>query len=163
MDYIWIILLVLSAILIASYGKKVSKAEHPNACEKEGRKGKKSKKAKKAKKAKKQKAQKPLRENRMLEFSMAGLFIGIVASFVLTDKVALLLSGCFFAGLVLGMIFRKKTYVESLDELDIEEDYTPDFEAEENAEAETADEFTFEPFSVDFDAEEPEAEIITAE
>lgn len=139
MDYIWIILLALSAILIASYSKKVDKAQHPNAY-------KKTKKGKKAKKAKKQKAQKPLRENRILEFSMAGLFIGIVASFLLADKVALVMSGCFFAGVVLGMIFRKKTYVESLDELEIEEEIYLGY-ASYN-EAETA---------------EPEAEIITAE
>lgn len=127
MDYIWIILLALSAILIASYAKKVDKAQHPSAY-------KKTKKGKKAKKAKKQKAQKPLRENRILEFSMAGLFIGVVASFLLTDKVALVMSGCFFAGVVLGMIFRKKTYVESLDELEIEDEiylgYTSYNEAE---------------------------------
>lgn len=140
MDYIWIILLALSAILIASYSKKVDKAQHPNAY-------KKTKKGKKAKKAKKQKSQKLLRENRMLEFSMAGLFIGVVASFILTDKVALVLSGCFFAGVVLGMIFRKKTYVESLDELEIEEEYEAAVE-----EAAVAEEVT-----------EPEAEIITAE
>ena len=96
MDYIWIILLALSALLIAIYSKKVDKAQHPNAY----------KKAKKGKKAKKQKAQKPLRENRMLDFSLIGLFIGIVASTVLTDKAALLISGGFFAGVVLGMIFR---------------------------------------------------------
>lgn len=147
MDYIWIILAALSAILIAIYAKKVDKAQHPNAY-------KKTKKGKKAKKAKKQKAQKPLRENRMLEFSLAGLFIGIVASTVMTDMVAILITGCFFAGLVLGMIFRKKTYVESLDELDIEEDYEPTPMAEEAFE-----EPAFEA------AEEPEleAEIITAE
>ena len=116
MDYIWIILLALSAILLAINGKRVNKAEHPNTYKKE-------KKGKKAKKAKKQKAVKPLRENRILEFSMAGLFVGVVASFILTDKVALVLSACFFAGIVLGMIFKKKTYVESLDELDIEEDF----------------------------------------
>ena len=140
MDYIWIILLALSAILIASYSKKVDKAQHPNAY-------KKTKKGKKAKKAKKQKSQKLLRENRILEFSMAGLFIGVVASFILTDKVALVLSGCFFAGVVLGMIFRKKTYVESLDELEFEEEYEAAVE-----EAAVAEEVT-----------EPEAEIITAE
>lgn len=139
MDYIWIILLALSAILIAAYSKKVDKAQHPNAY-------KKTKKGKKAKKAKKQKAQKPLRENRILEFSMAGLFIGIVASFLLADKVALVMSGCFFAGVVLGMIFRKKTYVESLDELEIEDEIYLGHTSYN--EAETA---------------EPEAEIITAE
>jgi uncharacterized ion transporter superfamily protein YfcC len=139
MDYIWIILLALSAILIAAYSKKVDKAQHPNAY-------KKTKKGKKAKKAKKQKAQKPLRENRILEFSMAGLFIGIVASFLLADKVALVMSGCFFAGVVLGMIFRKKTYVESLDELEIEDEIYLGYTSYN--EAETA---------------EPEAEIITAE
>ena len=139
MDYIWIILLALSAILIASYSKKVDKAQHPNAY-------KKTKKGKKAKKTKKQKAQKPLRENRILEFSMAGLFIGIVASFLLADKVALVMSGCFFAGVVLGMIFRKKTYVESLDELEIEDEIYLGYTSYN--EAETA---------------EPEAEIITAE
>ena len=139
MDYIWIILLALSAILIAAYSKKVDKAQHPNAY-------KKTKKGKKAKKAKKQKAQKPLRENRILEFSMAGLFIGIVASFLLADKVALVMSGCFFAGVVLGMIFRKKTYVESLDELEIEDEIYLGYTSYN--EAETA---------------EPEAEIINAE
>ncbi len=139
MDYIWIILLALSAILIAAYSKKVDKAQHPNAY-------KKTKKGKKAKKAKKQKTQKPLRENRILEFSMAGLFIGIVASFLLADKVALVMSGCFFAGVVLGMIFRKKTYVESLDELEIEDEIYLGYTSYN--EAETA---------------EPEAEIITAE
>lgn len=159
MDYIWIALVALSAIILAVYGKKVEKAQHPNAV----KATKKGKKNKKAKKEKKQKVQKPLRENRILEFSMAGLFIGIVASFMLADKVALIMSGCFFAGIVLGMIFRKKTYVESLDELDIEEDYAPDLAAETPVEAETVDEFTLEPFSVDFEAEEPEAEIITAE
>ena len=137
MDYIWIILLALSAILLAINGKRVNKAEHPNTYKKE-------KKGKKVKKAKKQKAVKPLRENRILEFSMAGLFVGVVASFVLTDKVALVLSACFFAGIVLGMIFKKKTYVESLDELDIEEDFE---------EAPVAAE----------EAAELEAEIITAE
>lgn len=116
MDYIWIIFAALSAILLAIYSKKVDKAQHPNAY----------KKAKKGKKAKKEKAQKPLRENRMLEFSLIGLFVGVVASTVLTDKVALLCSAGLFAGIVLGMIFRKKTYVESLDELEVEEDYTPD-------------------------------------
>ena len=139
MDYIWIILLALSAILIAAYSKKVDKAQHPNAY-------KKTKKGKKAKKAKKQKAQKPLRENRILEFSMAGLFIGIVASFLLADKAALVMSGCFFAGVVLGMIFRKKTYVESLDELEIEDEIYLGYTSYN--EAETA---------------EPEAEITTAE
>ena len=139
MDYIWIILLALSAILIAAYSKKVDKAQHPNAY-------KKTKKGKKAKKAKKQKAQKSLRENRILEFSMAGLFIGIVASFLLADKAALVMSGCFFAGVVLGMIFRKKTYVESLDELEIEDEIYLGYTSYN--EAETA---------------EPEAEIITAE
>ena len=139
MDYIWIILLALSAILIAAYSKKVDKAQHPNAY-------KKTKKGKKAKKAKKQKAQKLLRENRILEFSMAGLFIGIVASFLLADKVALVMSGCFFAGVVLGMIFRKKTYVESLDELEIEDEIYLGYTSYN--EAETA---------------EPEAEIINAE
>ena len=139
MDYIWIILLALSAILIAAYSKKVDKAQHPNAY-------KKTKKGKKAKKAKKQKAQKPLRENRILEFSMAGLFIGIVASFLLADKAALVMSGCFFAGVVLGMIFRKKTYVESLDELEIEDEIYLGYTSYN--EAETA---------------EPEAEIINAE
>ena len=79
MDYIWIILLALSAILLAINGKRVNKAEHPNTYKKE----KKGKKGKKSKKAKKQKAVKPLRENRILEFSMAGLFVGVVASFVL--------------------------------------------------------------------------------
>ena len=144
MDYIWIILLALSAILLAINGKRVNKAEHPNTYKKE-------KKGKKAKKAKKQKAVKPLRENRILEFSMAGLFVGVVASFVLTDKVALVLSACFFAGIVLGMIFKKKTYVESLDELDIEEDFeeAPVAAEEISAEAE--------------EAAELEAEIITAE
>lgn len=146
MDYIWIILLALSAILIAAYSKKVDKAQHPNAY-------KKTKKGKKAKKAKKQKAQKPLRENRILEFSMAGLFIGIVASFLLADKVALVMSGCFFAGVVLGMIFRKKTYVESLDELEIEEDFEEATVAAEEAPAEAEAE----------EAAELEAEIITAE
>lgn len=139
MDYIWIILLALSAILIAAYSKKVDKAQHPNAY-------KKTKKGKKAKKAKKQKAQKPLRENRILEFSMAGLFIGIVASFLLADKVALVMSGCFFAGVVLGMIFRKKTYVESLDELEIEDEIYLGYTSYNEAEV-----------------TEPEAEIITAE
>ena len=144
MDYIWIILLALSAILLAINGKRVNKAEHPNTYKKE-------KKGKKSKKAKKQKAVKPLRENRILEFSMAGLFVGVVASFVLTDKVALVLSACFFAGIVLGMIFKKKTYVESLDELDIEEDFeeAPVAAEEISAEAE--------------EAAELEAEIITAE
>lgn len=144
MDYIWIILLALSAILLAINGKRVNKAEHPNTYKKE-------KKGKKAKKAKKQKAVKPLRENRILEFSMAGLFVGVVASFILTDKVALVLSACFFAGIVLGMIFKKKTYVESLDELDIEEDFeeAPVAAEEISAEAE--------------EAAELEAEIITAE
>lgn len=146
MDYIWIILLALSAILIASYSKKVDKAQHPNAY-------KKTKKGKKAKKAKKQKSQKLLRENRILEFSMAGLFIGVVASFILTDKVALVISGCFFAGVVLGMIFRKKTYVESLDELEIEEDFEEAPVAAEEAPAEAEAE----------EAAELEAEIITAE
>lgn len=146
MDYIWIILLALSAILIAAYSKKVDKAQHPNAY-------KKTKKGKKAKKAKKQKAQKPLRENRILEFSMAGLFIGIVASFLLADKVALVMSGCFFAGVVLGMIFRKKTYVESLDELEIEDDFEEATVAAEEAPAEAEAE----------EAAELEAEIITAE
>ena len=146
MDYIWIILLALSAILIAAYSKKVDKAQHPNAY-------KKTKKGKKAKKAKKQKAQKPLRENRILEFSMAGLFIGIVASFLLADKVALVMSGCFFAGVVLGMIFRKKTYVESLDELEIEEDFEEAPVAAEEAPAEAEAE----------EAAELEAEVITAE
>ena len=139
MDYIWIILLALSAILIAAYSKKVDKAQHPNAY-------KKTKKGKKAKKAKKQKAQNPLRENRILEFSMAGLFIGIVASFLLADKVALVMSGCFFAGVVLGMIFRKKTYVESLDELEIEDEIYLGYTSYNEAEV-----------------TEPEAEIITAE
>lgn len=133
MDYIWIILLALSAILIAVYGKKVDKAQHPNAY----------KKTKKGKKAKKEKAVKPLRENRILEFSMAGLFIGIVASFILTDKVALVISGCFFAGVVLGMIFKKKTYVESLDELEIEEEIYLGYTS--------------------YETKEPEAEFITAE
>ncbi len=143
MDYIWIVLVALSAILLAINGKRVNKAEHPNTY-------KKAKKGKKAKKAKKQKTVKPMRENRVLEFSMAGLFIGIVASFLLADKVALVLSGCFFAGIVLGMIFKRKTYVESLDELDIEEEAEPSlgytaYEAAEEVEAEL------------------EAEIITAE
>ena len=102
---------------------------------------------KKAKKAKKQKAVKPMRENRVLEFSMAGLFIGIVASFLLADKVALVLSGCFFAGIVLGMIFKRKTYVESLDELEIEEEYEEAVSLDYTA----------------YESEEPEAEIITAE
>ena len=146
MDYIWIILLALSAILIAAYSKKVDKAQHPNAY-------KKTKKGKKAKKAKKQKAQKPLRENRILEFSMAGLFIGIVASFLLADKVALVMSGCFFAGVVLGMIFRKKTYVESLDELEIEDDFEEATVAAEEIPAEAEAE----------EAAELEAEIFTAE
>ena len=140
MDYIWIVLVALSAILLAINGKRVNKAEHPNTY-------KKAKKGKKAKKAKKQKTVKPMRENRVLEFSMAGLFIGIVASFLLADKVALVLSGCFFAGIVLGMIFKRKTYVESLDELEIEEEYE---------EAVSLDYTTYE-------SEEPEAEIITAE
>lgn len=147
MDYIWIILLAISAIIIAVYSKKVDKAEHPASYKKEGKKGKKAKKAKKA-----QKAKKPLRENRMLEFSMAGLFIGIVASTLMPEKIAILISGCFFAGLVLGMIFKKKTYVESLDELDIDEDFEEAPVAEECFEEATADE---EP--------ELEAEIITAE
>ena len=146
MDYIWIILLALSAILLAINGKRVNKAEHPNTYKKE-------KKGKKAKKAKKQKAVKPLRENRILEFSMAGLFVGVVASFILTDKVALVLSACFFAGIVLGMIFKKKTYVESLDELDIEEDFEEAPVSAEEAPAETEAE----------EAAELEAEIITAE
>ena len=149
MDYIWIILLALSAILLAINGKRVNKAEHPNTYKKE----KKGKKAKKAKKAKKQKAVKPLRENRILEFSMAGLFVGVVASFILTDKVALVLSACFFAGIVLGMIFKKKTYVESLDELDIEEDFEEAPVAAEEAPAEAEAE----------EAAKLEAEIITAE
>ena len=144
MDYIWIILLALSAILLAINGKRVNKAEHPNTYKKE-------KKGKKAKKAKKQKAVKPLRENRILEFSMAGLFVGVVASFILTDKVALVLSACFFAGIVLGMIFKKKTYVESLDELDIEEDFEEAPVAAEEIPAEAEE------------AVELEAEIITAE
>ncbi|MBR3947884.1 MAG: hypothetical protein IKJ70_00590 [Clostridia bacterium] len=144
MDYIWIILLALSAILLAINGKRVNKAEHPNTYKKE-------KKGKKAKKAKKQKAVKPLRENRILEFSMAGLFVGVVASFILTDKVALVLSACFFAGIVLGMIFKKKTYVESLDELDIEEDFEEAPVAAEEIPAEAEE------------AAELEAEIITAE
>lgn len=134
MDYIWIVFAALSAILLAIYGKKVDKAQHPGAY----------KKTKKGKKAKKQKAQKPLRENRVLEFSMAGLFIGIVVSFFLADKVALIISACFFAGIVLGMIFRKKTYVESLDELDIEDEiylgytaYQPDVTEPEEKEEET--------------------------
>ncbi len=110
MDYIWIILAALSAILIALYSKKVDKAEHPSAY------------VSKKKKKKKVKAQKPLRENRMLELSMVGLFLGIVASSYFTEKMALCLSVGFFAGLVLGMIFKKKTYVESLDELEIEEE-----------------------------------------
>ncbi len=145
MDYIWIILLALSAILLAINGKRVNKAEHPNTY-------KKSKKGKKAKKAKKQKAVKPLRENRILEFSMAGLFVGVVASFILTDKVALVLSGCFFAGIVLGMIFKKKTYVESLDELDIEEDFDEAPAAVEESPAPEAEETA-----------DLQAEIITAE
>ena len=144
MDYIWIILLALSAILLAINGKRVNKAEHPNTY-------KKAKKGKKAKKAKKQKAVKPLRENRILEFSMAGLFVGVVASFILTDKVALVLSACFFAGIVLGMIFKKKTYVESLDELDMEEDLEEAAVAAEEIPAEAEE------------AAELEAEIITAE
>lgn len=144
MDYIWIILLALSAILLAINGKRVNKAEHPNTYKKE-------KKGKKAKKAKKQKAVKPLRENRILEFSMSGLFVGVVASFILTDKVALILSACFFAGIVLGMIFKKKTYVESLDELDIEEDFEEAPVAAEEIPAEAEE------------AAELEAEIITAE
>ena len=139
MDYIWIVLVALSAILLAINGKRVNKAEHPNTY-------KKAKKGKKAKKAKKQKAVKPMRENRVLEFSMAGLFIGIVAAFLLADKVALVLSGCFFAGIVLGMIFKRKTYVESLDELEIEDEIYLGYTSYN--EAETA---------------EPEAEIITAE
>lgn len=139
MDYIWIVLLVLSAILLAINSKKVNKAEHPNTY-------KKAKKGKKAKKAKKQKAVKPLRENRVLEFSMAGLFIGIVASTVMADKVALVLSGCFFAGVVLGMIFKRKTFVESLDELYIEEEFEPELS-----------------YTAYEDFAEPEAEIITAE
>ena len=137
MDYIWIIFAALSAIILAIYSKKVDKAQHPGAY-------KKSKKGKKTKKAKKQKAPKLLRENRMLELSLAGLFLGIVASFYLTDMVPTLITGGFFAGLVLGMIFRKKTYVESLDELEIEDVYAPDLAYEETA-------------------TEPEAEIITAE
>ena len=144
MDYIWIVLAALSAILLAISSKRVSKAEHPNTY-------KKAKKGKKAKKAKKQKAVKPMRENRILEFSMAGLFIGVVASFFLADKVALVLSGCFFAGIVLGMIFKKKTFVESLDELDIDEEFE---------EAPVTEVLSEEPAT-----EEPEleAEIITAE
>ena len=138
MDYIWIVLVALSAILLAINGKRVNKAEHPNTY-------KKAKKGKKAKKAKKQKAVKPMRENRVLEFSMTGLFIGIVASFLLADKVAL--SGCFFAGIVLGMIFKRKTYVESLDELEIEEEYEEAVSLDYTA----------------YESEEPEAEIITAE
>ena len=140
MDYIWIVLVALSAILLAINGKRVNKAEHPNTY-------KKAKKGKKAKKAKKQKTVKPMRENRVLEFSMAGLFIGIVASFLLADKVALVLSGCFFAGIVLGMIFKRKTYVESLDELEIEEEYEEAVSRDYTA----------------YESEEPEAEIITAE
>ena len=139
MDYIWIVFAALSAILLAIYRKKVDKAQHPGAY----------KKTKKGKKAKKQKAQKPLRENRVLEFSMAGLFIGIVASFFLADKVALVLSGCFFAGIVLGMIFKRKTFVESLEELDIEEEPALDYTSYEAEEA--------------FAEPELEAEIITAE
>jgi hypothetical protein len=139
MDYIWIVLVALSAILLAINGKRVNKAEHPNTY-------KKAKKGKKAKKAKKQKAVKPMRENRVLEFSMAGLFIGIVASFLLADKVALVLSGCFFAGIVLGMIFKRKTYVESLDELEIEDEIYLGYTSYNEAEV-----------------TEPEAEIITAE
>lgn len=140
MDYIWIVLVALSAILLAINGKRVNKAEHPNTY-------KKAKKGKNAKKTKKQKAVKPMRENRVLEFSMAGLFIGIVASFLLADKVALVLSGCFFAGIVLGMIFKRKTYVESLDELEIEEEYEEAVSLDYTA----------------YESEEPEAEIITAE
>ena len=140
MDYICIVLVALSAILLAINGKRVNKAEHPNTY-------KKAKKGKKAKKAKKQKAVKPMRENRVLEFSMAGLFIGIVTSFLLADKVALVLSGCFFAGIVLGMIFKRKTYVESLDELEIEEEYEEAVSLDYTA----------------YESEEPEAEIITAE
>ena len=142
MDYIWIVLVALSAILLAINGKRVNKAEHPTTY-------KKAKKGKKAKKAKKQKAVKPMRENRVLEFSMAGLFIGIVASFILADQVALVLSGCFFAGIVLGMIFKRKTFVESLEELDIEEEPSLDYTSY------VAEEAFAEP--------ELEAEIITAE
>ena len=90
-----------------------------------------------------------MRENRVLEFSMAGLFIGIVASFFLADKVALVLSGSFFAGIVLGMIFKRKTFVESLEELDIEEEPSLDYTSYEAEEA--------------FAEPELEAEIITAE
>ena len=38
MDYIWIILLAISAIIIAVYSKKVDKAEHPASYKKEGKK-----------------------------------------------------------------------------------------------------------------------------
>jgi hypothetical protein len=40
MDYIWIALVALSAIILAVYGKKVEKAQHPNAV-KATKKGKK--------------------------------------------------------------------------------------------------------------------------
>ena len=149
MDNIWIILLALSAILIAFYSKKVDKAEYPSNYEKKGKKGKKAKKAKKAK------AAKPVRENRMLEGSMLGLFIGIVLSTILVDKIALCISGCFFAGLVLGMIFKRKIYVECLEEPEIEELLVDIPEA--------AEEIPSEETVAEEVAAEPEAEIITAE
>ena len=138
MDYIWIILVALSAILLAIYSKKVDKAEYPSNYESK-------KKKKKAKKAK------PVRENRMLEGSMLGLFIGIVLSTILTEQIALCISGCFFAGLVLGMIFRRKIYIECLEEPELDELLV---DIPESAEEITAEETP---------AEEPEAEIITAE
>ena len=49
MDYIWIILLAISAIIIAVYSKKVDKAEHPASYKKEGKKGKKETKKSKPK------------------------------------------------------------------------------------------------------------------
>lgn len=136
MDYIWIILVALSAILLACYNRRVDKAEYPSNYESK-------KKKKKAKKVK------PVRENRMLEGSMLGLFIGIVLSTILTEQIALCISGCFFAGLVLGMIFRKKIYVECLEEPDLGE-----FEIPETAEEIPAEEAV---------TEELEAEIIAAE
>lgn len=127
MDNIWIVLVVLSAILIAISNKRVNKAEHPNAY---------------LSKKKKPKKIKPVRENRMLEFSMAGLFVGIVLSTLMADKLALCISACFFVGLVLGMIFRKKTYVESLDELDIEEDAVTEAPKSEVSYEQVANEIT---------------------
>ncbi len=141
MDYIWIILVALSAILIAAYSKKVDKAEYPSNYVSK----------KKGKKAKKTKAPKPVRENRMLEGSMIGLFVGIVLSTILTEQIALCISGCFFAGLVLGMIFRRKIYIECLEEPELDELLV---DIPESAEEITAEETP---------AEEPEAEIITAE